>query len=125
MGLKSGVGDDLSEQGGSEDEQSSPEPEQSTDQEEQGEQQNDGRPYIVRRAMQGKSAQFERDDRLNFFVHKDIARGEYNLLGEMDEALVPDVTKYDLREAVYRTALNHPEDVRQELLAMGYSESDD
>ena len=125
MGLKSGVGDDLSEQGKSEDEQRSTEPEQNGEREGQSNQQNDERPYIVRRAMQGKSAQFERDDRLNFFVHKDIARGEYQLLGEMDEALVPGVTKYDFREAVYRAALKHPEDVRQELLAMGYTESDD
>jgi hypothetical protein len=78
-------------------------------------------PYIVRRAVQDKSVQFERDERLTFFVHDDVAEGERDLLTELQSTLGRDVPKFDVREAVYRAALRNPEDVLDELLEMGYS----
>lgn len=77
--------------------------------------------YIVRRAVQDKSVQFERDERLTFFVHDDVAEGERELLTDLESKLGRDVPKFDVREAVYRAALRHSEDVLDELLAMGYT----
>ena len=78
-------------------------------------------PYIVRRAVRDKSVQFERDERLTFFVHDDVADGERELLTELESALGRDVPKFDVREAVYRAALRNPDDVLDELLDMGYA----
>lgn len=78
-------------------------------------------PYIVRRAVQDKSVQFERDERLTFFVHDDVTEGERDLVTEVESALGRDVPKFDVREAVYRAALQNPDDVLDELLEMGYS----
>ncbi len=78
-------------------------------------------PYIVRRAIRDKSVQFERDERLTFFVHDDVVEGERDLLTELESALGRDVPKFDVREAVYRAALRNPDDVLDELLDMGYS----
>jgi|AntDeeMinimDraft_4_1070355.scaffolds.fasta_scaffold00003_246 hypothetical protein len=78
-------------------------------------------PYIVRRAVQDKSVQFERDERLTFFVHDDVADGERDLLTDLETSLGRDLPKFDVREAVYRAALRNPEAVLEELLAMGYS----
>ncbi|SFS10006.1 hypothetical protein SAMN05216559_3639 [Halomicrobium zhouii] len=80
-----------------------------------------GQPYIVRRAIQDKSVQFERDERLTFFVHDDVADGERDLITDLETALGRDLPKFDVREAVYRAALRNPEAVLEELLAMGYS----
>ncbi|WP_336365265.1 hypothetical protein [Halalkalicoccus salilacus] len=80
-------------------------------------------PYIVRRAIQDKSIQFERDERLTFFVHDDVIEGERQLLTEVETALGRDVPKFDVREAVYRAALRNREDVLDELIEMGYSSS--
>ena len=77
--------------------------------------------YIVRRAVQDKSVQFERDERLTFFVHDDVADGERDLITGLQSALGRDVPKFDVREAVYRAALQNPDDVLAELLEMGYS----
>lgn len=77
--------------------------------------------YIVRRAVQDKSVQFERDERLTFFVHDDVADGERDLITDLQSALGRDVPKFDVREAVYRAALQNPDDVLEELLKMGYS----
>jgi hypothetical protein len=77
--------------------------------------------YIVRRAIQDKSVQFEREERLTFFVHDDVVDGERELVSEMESELGRDVPKFDVREAVYRAALDNPDDVLSELLAMGYS----
>jgi hypothetical protein len=77
-------------------------------------------PYIVRRAVQDKSVQFERDERLTFFVHDDVAEGERELLSEAEAAVGRSVPKFDLREAVYRAALRNKEDVLAELVRMGY-----
>lgn len=82
---------------------------------------NQTRPYIVRRAVRNKSVQFERDERLTFFVHGDVADGERELLTEVESALGRDVPKFDLREAVYRAALRNRDDVLDELSEMGYS----
>ncbi|WP_435362358.1 hypothetical protein [Haloarchaeobius sp. DFWS5] len=78
-------------------------------------------PYIVRRAVQDKSVQFERDERLTFFVHDDVADGERDLLMELESKLGRDLPKFDVREAVYRAALKNREDVLKELLEMGYA----
>jgi len=82
---------------------------------------NRTQPYIVRRAVRNKSVQFERDERLTFFVHDDVADGERELLTEVESALGRDVPKFDLREAVYRAALRNRDDVLEELSEMGYS----
>lgn len=81
----------------------------------------DRQPYIVRRALNDGSAQFERDNRLTSFVHDDVANGERDLIAEVERELGRNVPKFDLREAVYRAALRNREDVLAELLAMGYS----
>jgi hypothetical protein len=81
----------------------------------------DERPYVVRRALQDRSVQFERDERLTFFVHDDVADGERELLADAEAALGRSVPKFDLREAVYRAALRNEEDVLAELVRMGYS----
>jgi hypothetical protein len=82
---------------------------------------SDQQPYIVRRAVQDKSVQFERDERLTFFVHDDVVEGEGELLSNAEAALGRNVPKFDLREAVYRAALRNEEDVLAELVKMGYS----
>lgn len=82
---------------------------------------NESQPYIIRRAIQDKSVQFERDERLTFFVHDDVVDGERQLLSEMEATLGRSVPKFDVREAVYRAALRNPEDVLAELVEMGYS----
>jgi hypothetical protein len=81
-------------------------------------------PYIVRRAIQDRSVQFERDERLTFFVHDDVVKGERELLSEIETEFGRDVPKFDVREAVYRAALRNPEDVLAELVEMGYSPSE-
>lgn len=82
------------------------------------------RPYIVRRAVRDKSVQFERDERLTFFVHRDVVDGERELVTELESTLGRDVPKFDVREAVYRAALRNREDVLDELLRMGYALED-
>lgn len=82
---------------------------------------NETHPYIVRRAIEDKSVQFERDERLTFFVHDDVADGERKLITELESALGRGVPKFDVREAVYRAALRNPDDVLDELVSMGYS----
>ena len=86
---------------------------------------SDSQSYIVRRAVRDKSVQFERDERLTFFVHDDVAEGERDLVTDLQSALGRDVPKFDVREAVYRAALRNPDDVLDELLEMGYSLEDD
>jgi len=86
---------------------------------------SEDQPYIVRRAIQDKSVQFERDERLTFFVHDDVVDGERELISEMESTLGRDVPKFDVREAVYRAALRNREDVLAELLEMGYSAEED
>lgn len=86
-----------------------------------GESTNETRSYIVRRAIQDKSVQFERDERLTFFVHDDVIDGERELISKMESTLGRDIPKFDIRESVYRAALRNQEDVLAELLEMGYS----
>jgi len=83
------------------------------------------RPYIVRRAIQDKPIQFERDERLTFFVHDDVAEEERTLVSELESELGRDVPKFDVREAVYRAALRNRDDVLEELLAMGYTRDEE
>lgn len=82
---------------------------------------NETHPYVVRRAIKNKSVQYERDERLTFFVHDDVANGERKLITELESVLGRNVPKFDVREAVYRAALRNPDDVLDELVNMGYS----
>lgn len=81
----------------------------------------DGQPYIVRRALEDKGIKFERDETLTLFVHDDVVQGEKELVVDMENRLGRDVPVTDVREAVYRAALQNEEDVVAELLSMGYS----
>ena len=81
-------------------------------------------PYIVRRAVQDKSVQFERDERLTFFVHDDVVDGERNLITDVESELGRSIPKFDVREAVYRAALRNRDDILDELLKMGYTADD-
>lgn len=138
-GLKSGSGDDLwgddsedeheSESESTENQTESPQTEEREEQSKNqknsaSESPNQQQPYIVRRAIQDKSVQFEREERLTFFVHEDVANGERELVTEIESALGRDVPKFDVREAVYRAALRNRDDVLEELLKMGYSTND-
>lgn len=81
-------------------------------------------PYIIHRAVQNKSVQFERDDRLTFFVHDDVPEGERELVTEVEDVFGRDIPVFDVREAVYRAPLQNREDVRRELEQMGYERSE-
>jgi hypothetical protein len=143
-GLKSGSGDDLwsDETSANSEEDTGDSKPTATDKEEQsnepanttGESRSENKtsatkrestvqeqPYIIRRAIQDKSVQFERDERLTFFVHDDVIEGERRLLTEVEGEFGRDVPKFDVREAVYRAALQNPEDIINELIEMGYS----
>jgi hypothetical protein len=134
-GLKSGSGDDLwgedtaeeSENETNDGQQQSDENSDTTPEDRSRSEPRKGgatsqqQPYIVRRAIQDKSVQFERDERLTFFVHDDVIEGERQLLTEVETALGRDVPKFDVREAVYRAALRNRDDVLNELIEMGYS----
>lgn len=143
-GLKSGSGDDLWGEDTAEESESCTETTEAESTANEGQQQPDKnsnttpedrsrsepreggetsqqQPYIVRRAIQDKSVQFERDERLTFFVHDDVIEGERQLLTEVETALGRDVPKFDVREAVYRAALRNRDDVLNELIEMGYS----
>lgn len=82
---------------------------------------NETQSYIIRRAIQDKSVQFERDERLTFFVHDDVVTGERDLITDVESVLGRNVPKFDVREAVYRAALRNRDDILDELLKMGYS----
>lgn len=140
-GLKSGSGDDLWGDDGADDEEPEDEPTTEADAaaeapapDDEGEptepdeeptvagpSDDAEQPYIIRRAIEDKSVQFERDERLTFFVHDDVVDGERELLAAAEAALGRDVPKFDVREAVYRAALQNREDVIAELVKMGYS----
>lgn len=77
-------------------------------------------PYIVRRAMQDKGIQFERDERLTVFVHDDDVDSEREVLSELSQRLGRDVPKLAFREAAYRAALRRPETILTEFGRMGY-----
>jgi hypothetical protein len=79
------------------------------------------RPYVVRRAIEDKPIQFEREERLTFFVHDDVVAGERELVSVMESELGRDVPKFDVREAVYRAALQNQADVLEELIKMRYT----
>lgn len=134
-GMKSGQGDDLwgdDDDGDVEDDQDPVNPQEDTDsdptdprsqpdQTQSQETNTTSRPYIVRRALQDKGIKFERDETLTFFVHDDVVTGEKELVVDMEGRLGRDVPVTDVREAVYRAALQNEEDVLAELLSMGYS----
>lgn len=140
-GLKSGTGDDLwgdeadeeeENESGADEERSTEESgtEQTTDTESGsstgGDASNGGseHSYIVRRAMQDKGIQFERDERLTIFVHDDVADAEREVLAEVAQHIGRDIPKLDFREAAYRAALQRPEAVLRELGRMGYDVED-
>ena len=136
-GLKSGTGDDLwGDDGDEEDENESEVVEEQSSEEIGAEQPTDTdsgqttgndasnggpeHPYIVRRAMQDKGIQFERDERLTIFVHDDVADAEREVLAEVAQHIGRDIPTLDFREAAYRAALQQPETVLRELGKMGY-----
>ena len=135
-GLKSGTGDDLwSDDADEEDENQSETTEEPSTEEIHTERATDAEseqpgddasnegsdhPYIVRRAMQDKGIQFERDERLTIFVHDDVADAEREVLAEIAQHIGRDIPKLDFREAAYRAALQQPETVLRELGKMGY-----
>lgn len=82
--------------------------------------QSSQRPYIIRREMQNGDIKFERPNRVAMFVHDDVADGEQQLLGQLQQDLNPDPKKLDIREAVYRAALNNQDAIVRELVKMGY-----
>jgi len=82
------------------------------------------RPYIIRREMQNGDIKFERPTRIAMFVHDDVADGEQQLLAQLQQDLNPDPKTLDVREAVYRAALNNPEAVVRELVKLGYDLSE-
>jgi hypothetical protein len=71
--------------------------------------------------LKDKSVQFERDERLTFFVHDDVKSGEQELETETQELFGRDIPVFDIREAVYRAALQNRDAVIQELEEMGYT----
>jgi len=79
-----------------------------------------GRPYIIRRAMQDGDIKFERPNRVAMFVHDELAVAERQLLDQLHQDLTPEPKTLDVREAMYRAALEHPDAVVQQLLEMGY-----
>lgn len=135
-GMKSGTGDDLwGEDADKQDEEQdtsepSQQPEQAptTDTDARTAPTNTSssseQPYIIRRAVRNKSVQFERDERLTFFVHDDVAEGERELVTEAEAAFGRNIPVFDVREAVYRAALRNREDVHRELKRMGYERSE-
>jgi len=132
-GLKSGSGDDLWNEDDAESEadtdtDSDPTAERETASgtgevvtTDSGTDRSGERPYVVRRAIEDKPIQFEREERLTFFVHDDVVAGERELVSTMESELGRDVPKFDIREAVYRAALQNQADVLEELLEMGYT----
>lgn len=82
------------------------------------------RPYIVRRAVRDEGVQWERPERLTFFVHADVADGERELKNELEAEFGRDIPKFDLREAVYRAALEDTDGVRRQLERMGFTSED-
>lgn len=135
-GMKSGTGDDLwgEETDESEEAQESSQPSEQPEQHPARETNPDTtttetgsssqQPYIIRRAVQNKSVQFERDERLTFFVHDDVAEGERELVTEAEAAFGRNIPVFDVREAVYRAALQNREDVHHELERMGYEQTE-
>jgi len=140
-GLKSGTGDDLwgddadeEDEGESEAAEERSTEELSTEQTTEAEsghttgddtsKEGSEHPYIVRRAMQDKGIQFERDERLTIFVHDGVADAEREVLAEVAQHIGRDIPKLDFREAAYRAALQRPEAVLRELGRMGYDVGD-
>lgn len=59
-----------------------------------------------------------------FFVHDDVVDGERDLNTDVESELGRSIPKFDVREAVYRAALQNRDDVLDDLLKMGYSAED-
>lgn len=76
-------------------------------------------PYLVRRKLQNKSIQHERD-RVPFFLREPILEGEKDFRRAVENAIEDDVPKADLREAAYIVAQRHVDEVVAELREMGY-----
>lgn len=76
-------------------------------------------PYIVRRKLQNKSIQHERD-RVPFFLREPVLDGEKDFRRAVEDELEDDVPKADLREAAYAVAQRHVKEVVAELREMGY-----
>jgi len=77
-------------------------------------------PYLARRAIQDGDSQFERSNRLTFFVRDEIATAEGSQLGTAQKHFGREIQKFDFREAAYRAVLKNPELIIEELEKMGY-----
>lgn len=76
-------------------------------------------PYLVRRKLQNKPIQHERD-RIPFYLRDHVLEGEKDFKRAVENTLNADVPKADLREAAYIVAQRHVDEVVTELREMGY-----
>lgn len=77
-------------------------------------------PYILKRAMGDHSTQWQRENRLTFFVRDHVSTGERDLVAAVESELGRDVPVFDVREAAYLVAQQYEEDVVDQLKEMGY-----
>ena len=73
-------------------------------------------PWVLRRS----SVKDDRPNMTQFFLQDDTDRAEREFQRELEELLEKDVYLLDLREAAYRVAMDHPEEVAAVLREWGY-----
>ena len=93
-------------------------PESKTSTGEETEDERDAVPYITRRRSKGESTTWQRS-RLTFYVRDHVEDGERELKRRVEDELGEEVSKFDLREAVYLLALDNPDGVVDQLEEMG------
>lgn len=76
-------------------------------------------PYVKKRRMEEETTQWLRD-RLTFYVREKVDRGERTLIADAENEFDRDIPKFDVREAAYLAAQEHPELVYEQLEEMGY-----
>jgi hypothetical protein len=75
-----------------------------------------GIPWVLRRG----SVKDDRPNVTQFFLRDETDRGEQRLKADVEERLDGDVYTLDLREATYRIAMRHPDEIAEELRSWGY-----
>ena len=73
-------------------------------------------PWVLRRG----SVKDDRPNVTQFFLRDETDRGEQRLKADVEERLDGDVYTLDLREAAYRIAMRHPDEIAEELRSWGY-----
>lgn len=73
-------------------------------------------PWILRRG----SVKDDRPNVTQFFLRDETDRAEQRLKADVEERLDGDVYTLDLREAAYRIAMRHPDEIAEELRSWGY-----